>query len=125
MHVRIWVSRPDERMPACMHVCYPRPMRQERCQVAPASAPRRGRAVSPVAMTPVTRTDTRVTHLAGPGTRTRRECWQAVSTDGRWRYARRDDVGTIWIVTDIPAGVEAEPWFGTLSAARRATATWR
>ena len=51
----------------------------------------------------------------------RREAWSAASRDGVWTYERIEDTGTPWDVTHIPTGISAG-WYGTLTAARAATA---
>ena len=49
------------------------------------------------------------------------ENWSAVSRDGVWKYERLEVAGTPWAVTHVPTGLEAD-WYGTLTAARAATA---
>jgi hypothetical protein len=51
----------------------------------------------------------------------RLETWSAVSDDGTWKYERIEDVGTLWSVVHVPSGIESH-WYGTLTAAREATA---
>ena len=51
----------------------------------------------------------------------RLEAWAAESRDGIWRYARLEIGGTPWVAIHIPTETEG-PWFGTLTAARAATA---
>jgi len=48
------------------------------------------------------------------------EIWAARSRDGRWTYDREETTGTPWIVQHRETGEER--WFGTLGAARAATA---
>jgi hypothetical protein len=50
----------------------------------------------------------------------RRETWAAESRDGLWFYKREEDTGTPWIAEHVPTG--ALSWYGTLTAARHATA---
>ena len=49
------------------------------------------------------------------------EAWQAVSRDGVWRYDRLEIAGTPWMAVHLPTGTEGD-WYGTLTAARAATA---
>ena len=49
------------------------------------------------------------------------ENWSAKSRDGVWTYERVEISGTPWAVTHVPTGLEAD-WYGTLPAARAATA---
>ena len=49
------------------------------------------------------------------------EAWSATSDDGLWTFERIEDVGTPWEATHVPTGI-ATDWYGTLSAARAATA---
>jgi hypothetical protein len=57
-----------------------------------------------------------------PSFRGRRvETWAAASKDGTWTYERLEISGTPWSVTHVPTGLEAD-WYGTLTAAREATA---
>jgi hypothetical protein len=51
----------------------------------------------------------------------RLEAWQAASRDGIWRYDRLEISGTPWMVVHLPSGTEGD-WYGTLTAARAATA---
>lgn len=51
----------------------------------------------------------------------RLENWAAVSRDGVWKYERSEISGTPWAVIHVPSGIEAD-WYGTLTAARAATA---
>lgn len=51
----------------------------------------------------------------------RLETWSAVSRDGAWKYERIEDAGTPWAVVHVPTGIGAD-WYGTLTAAREATA---
>lgn len=51
----------------------------------------------------------------------RMENWSAVSRDGVWKYSRVEISGTPWAVIHVPTGIEAD-WYGTLTAARAATA---
>jgi|HubBroStandDraft_6_1064221.scaffolds.fasta_scaffold66720_5 hypothetical protein len=51
----------------------------------------------------------------------RLEAWQAVSRDGVWRYDRLEISGTPWMVVHLPTETEGD-WYGTLTAAREATA---
>jgi hypothetical protein len=51
----------------------------------------------------------------------RTENWGAVSRDGEWRYERLEISGTPWAVVHAPTGTEGD-WYGTLTAARAATA---
>lgn len=50
------------------------------------------------------------------------EAWSAVSTDGLWKYERIEDTGTPWEPTHVPTGIRTD-WYGTLGAARAATAS--
>lgn len=57
-----------------------------------------------------------------PSFRTGRlEAWQAESRDGVWRYGRLEITGTPWMTVHLPTGTEGD-WYGTLTAAREATA---
>jgi hypothetical protein len=49
------------------------------------------------------------------------EAWSALSRDGVWKYERLEISGTPWQVTHVPTGIDAD-WYGTLTAARAATA---
>ena len=49
------------------------------------------------------------------------EAWSAKSDDGVWTYERIEDTGTPWEATHVPTGICTD-WYGTLSAARAATA---
>jgi hypothetical protein len=49
------------------------------------------------------------------------EDWQAVSCDGIWRYDRLEIAGTPWMAVYLPTATEGD-WYGTLAAARAATA---
>lgn len=49
------------------------------------------------------------------------ENWSAVSADGTWKYERLEISGTPWVVIHLGAQVEGD-WYGTLTAARAATA---
>lgn len=71
-----------------------------------------------VTLTPLdpARTVRRPTFRAG-----REQAWEATSADGRWTYVRLEQAGTPWAVFDA-AGAEWR-WFGTLTRARRATAS--
>jgi hypothetical protein len=51
----------------------------------------------------------------------RLEAWQAASRDGIWRYDRLEIAGTPWVAVHLPSGTEGN-WYGTLGAARAATA---
>lgn len=51
----------------------------------------------------------------------RLENWSAASRDGVWKYERLEDAGTPWSVVHVPTGTEGS-WYGTLTAAREATA---
>jgi hypothetical protein len=51
----------------------------------------------------------------------RLETWSAKSRDGLWAYERIEDTGTPWEITHVPSGLCTD-WYGTLSAARAATA---
>lgn len=51
----------------------------------------------------------------------RAEAWEAVSDDGTWCYSRLEISGTPWEVRHLPTGIAAR-WYGTLTAARAATA---
>jgi hypothetical protein len=51
----------------------------------------------------------------------RLENWAAESRDGVWKYERMEDTGTLWAVLHVPTGTEGN-WYGTLTAAREATA---
>lgn len=46
---------------------------------------------------------------------------QAVSCDGVWRYDRLEIAGTPWMAVHLPTATEGD-WYGTLAAARVATA---
>jgi hypothetical protein len=53
----------------------------------------------------------------------RRECWEAVTTDGEWAFERIEEPGTPWIVVHYPRTDRAETvttMFGTLKSARQA-----
>ncbi len=50
------------------------------------------------------------------------EAWSAVSTDGVWTYERIEDTGSPWEATHVPTGIRTD-WYGTLGAARAATAS--
>lgn len=49
------------------------------------------------------------------------EAWSATSKDGVWTYERIEDTGTPWEATHVPTGI-VSGWYGTLGAARAATA---
>lgn len=51
----------------------------------------------------------------------RMENWEARSRDGIWDYKRLEISGTPWVVLHRPSGLEGN-WYGTLPAARAATA---
>jgi hypothetical protein len=51
----------------------------------------------------------------------RMEAWAAESRDGIWRYARLEITGTPWVAVHLPTETEGD-WYGTLTAARAATA---
>jgi hypothetical protein len=51
----------------------------------------------------------------------RLETWSAASRDGLWTYERIEDTGTPWEATHVPTGISSD-WYGTLGAARAATA---
>jgi hypothetical protein len=51
----------------------------------------------------------------------RPEAWAAASRDGLWTYERLEISGTPWEARHVPTGI-AGPWYGTLTAARAATA---
>jgi hypothetical protein len=51
----------------------------------------------------------------------RLEDWSAVSADGAWKYERLEVAGTPWQVEHAPTGTLGD-WYGSLSAARAATA---
>lgn len=51
----------------------------------------------------------------------RLENWGARSRDGEWAYARLEISGTPWEVTHVSSGADAG-WYGSLTAARAATA---
>jgi hypothetical protein len=51
----------------------------------------------------------------------RMENWSAVSADGTWKYERIEDTGTPWEAVHVPTGLSTD-WYGTLTAARAATA---
>lgn len=51
----------------------------------------------------------------------RPEAWEARSSDGTWLYSRLEISGTPWEVRHLPTGTACD-WYGTLSAARAATA---
>jgi len=56
-----------------------------------------------------------------PSFRTGRlEIWAAESRDGIWSFKRDESPGTPWIAEHLPTGGTA--WYGTLTAARAATA---
>lgn len=60
---------------------------------------------------------------AGTGIVRRRECWEAITTDGEWAFERIEEPGTPWIVVHHPRTPQAETvgaMFGTLKAARQA-----
>jgi hypothetical protein len=50
------------------------------------------------------------------------ENWEAISADGTWVYRRMEISGTPWTVEHVPSEVEAG-WYGSLPAAREATAS--
>jgi hypothetical protein len=77
--------------------------------VAELAKPRR-------ALTPVTVTARFPAFRSG-----RIEAWAAVSADGVWKYGRLEMAGTPWQVEHTPTGVLGD-WYGTLAAAREATA---
>lgn len=52
----------------------------------------------------------------------RMENWSAVSADGLWKYERIEDTGTPWEAVHVPTGISTD-WYGTLTAAREATAS--
>jgi len=54
----------------------------------------------------------------------RLETWQAESRDGVWRYDRLELPGTPWMTVHLPTSTEGD-WYGTLDAAREATADGR
>lgn len=49
------------------------------------------------------------------------EAWEAKSRDGVWEYRRLEISGTQWEVLHLPSGTAGD-WYGTLTAARKATA---
>ena len=51
----------------------------------------------------------------------RLEAWEAKSRDGIWLFSRLEISGTPWEIRHLPTGTEG-PWYGTLAAAREATA---
>lgn len=51
----------------------------------------------------------------------RREAWEAKSRDGVWAYQRLEISGTPWEVRHLPSRTAGD-WYGTLTAARAATA---
>lgn len=51
----------------------------------------------------------------------RLEAWEARSRDGAWAYRRIEISGTPWEIEHLPTGTEGG-WYGTLTAARAATA---
>jgi hypothetical protein len=51
----------------------------------------------------------------------RLENWSAKSRDGVWTFERLEISGSPWEPTHVPTGVAAD-WYGTLTAAREATA---
>jgi len=51
----------------------------------------------------------------------RLENWEARSGDGQWIYRRLEISGTPWELEYVPAGIAGD-WYGTLTAARAATA---
>lgn len=51
----------------------------------------------------------------------RMENWEARSRDGAWFYERLEISGTPWQVTHLPTETAGD-WYGTLTAARAATA---
>ena len=71
-----------------------------------------------LALTPVNITERARSFRTG-----RLEMWAAESRDGRWFYKREESTGTPWIAEDRETG--ELHWFGTLRAARYATANWR
>jgi hypothetical protein len=75
---------------------------------------------TPAPMTPIDPTS-KTYYETFVGTRTRRECWGATSTDGEWGYTRTEDTGTPWIVTHLPTGRTNFSYYGSLAKARRAT----
>jgi hypothetical protein len=78
-----------------------------------------------IPLRPITRhyaTTLRTRGLAA-GTPLRRECWEAVTTDGEWAFERIEEPGTPWIVVHHPHASAAETCFGfhgTLKRAREA-----
>jgi hypothetical protein len=67
-------------------------------------------------LTPVTITSRYPSFRAG-----RMENWSAVSADGTWKYERLEISGTPWEAVHVPTGITTD-WYGTLTAARAATA---
>jgi hypothetical protein len=49
------------------------------------------------------------------------EDWAAVSADGVWKFARLEIAGSPWEVEHMPTSTLGD-WYGTLTAARAATA---
>ena len=75
-------------------------------------------------LAPVTKTYFE-TFIGGPDSgRTRKECWRAVTRDGRWLIERIEDTGTPWVVVELVNGkaVREAGMFGTLRRARLAIA---
>jgi hypothetical protein len=78
-----------------------------------ATRPRKPRRT----LTPVTITSRYPSFNGG-----RVENWSAVSTDGVWKFERMEIPSSPWSVIHVPSEVEAG-WYGSLPAAREATAS--
>lgn len=87
---------------------------------APATTPAHHTRRPRTPMTPVIKT-MRLTFVGGPGGRTRKECWSAISTDGVWAYDRLEDVGTYWCIQHRPSRYCGQTLYRSLDAARAAT----
>ncbi len=68
------------------------------------------------------------TFVGGPASgKTRKECWKAKTTDGRFLIERLELTGTPWEVYELVDGkpVRSCGWFGTLRSARVAITAGR
>jgi hypothetical protein len=86
----------------------------------PPRAPRAGGRMTPITGKVMRETFRAPVSRPGDGD-TRPELWQAGSVDGLWTYERLDDTSTPWRVMYVPTGQTVDG-YGTISAARRATA---